>query len=229
MGKNSKDFKYIKVSLVINIIITLLTIIASVIMFSGFKFMKGEYVLESTRIGMFRFFTVDSNIFMGIIAFIFSIKEIKILKGEIDNIDKNMYILKLMATVGVALTFFTVFGYLGPISEGGIPSMIKNSNLFFHFIIPVLSVINFVIFERTSNLKFKTTFIGILPTLLYAIYYITNILIHMEEGKISPKYDWYWFAQGGIIQIVIVMPLMLGISYIISLLLWQLNKKREKI
>ena len=64
----------IKISLAINIIIVVFTIAASIIMFTGFKFMHGyETVLESTKIGMLRFFTVDSNIFMGIVALMLGI------------------------------------------------------------------------------------------------------------------------------------------------------------
>lgn len=217
----------IKISLIINIIIFLFTVIASIIMFTGFKFMHGyETKLESTKIGMFRFFTVDSNIFMGLVALLFSIKEIQLLKGKINEISTKSYILKLMSTTGVGLTFFTVFGYLGHIAKGGMHSMIMNSNLFFHLLIPVFSMLNFIIFEKTNRLKFKYTFLGIIPTLIYSLYYVTNILMHLENGKVSPVYDWYWFIQGGIWQIGIVMPLMLGITYLISLILWKLNKEK---
>ena len=217
--------KKVKVSLILNLTIVIFVILASIIMFTGFKFMEGEHILESTKIGMFRFFTVDSNIFMGIIALVFAVYEIKLLKGKITDIPLKIYILKLMATVGVGLTFLTVFGYLGPISKGGIPSMIKNSNLFFHLLIPVLSMLNFVLFERTNKLKFRYTFYGVIPALIYSIYYLANVLIHMENGRVSPIYDWYWFVQGGLWQIIIVMPMMLAITYIISFVLWRLNKK----
>ena len=221
----------IKIALCINLIIFVMVIFASVAMFTGFKFMHGiEPKLDSTRIGMFRFFTVDSNIFMGIMALIFGIKEIEILKGKIGDIDANLYVLKLMSTTGVGLTFLTVFGYLGPISEGGIPSMLMNSNLFFHLIIPLLSIINFICFERTDKLKFKNSFFGIIPTLLYSFYYLANVLLHIENGKVSTLYDWYWFMQRGIWQIFIVMPLMLAITYVISLILLKLNHKNvEKL
>ena len=217
----------IKISIITNIIITILTILASVMMFTGFMFMSGyDPILESTKIGMFRFFTVDSNVFMGIIALLFAIEEIKILNGKINQVSTKMYILKLMATTSVGLTFITVFGYLGPIAKGGIPSMLMNSNLFFHLLIPVISIINFIVFERTDKLEFKYSFLGVIPTFIYAIYYISNILIHLEEGKVSPIYDWYWFVQGGIWQAFIVLPLMMVITYIISLTLWRLNRKK---
>ena len=79
-----------KVSLIINTIIVLLTIFASIIMFTGIKITHGaEPILETTKIGMFKFFTVDSNIFMGIIALVFVIKEI-----TNKEITKIMYRLK---------------------------------------------------------------------------------------------------------------------------------------
>lgn len=221
--------KKIKISLAINIMIVIFTVIACIIMFTGFKFMEGEYVLESTKIGMFRFFTVDSNIFMGIVALIFAIKEIKFLKGKTDEISTRIYSLKLMATVSVGLTFFTVFGYLGPIAEGGIFSLLKNSNLFLHLIIPVLSMVNFSIFEKTNKLKFKYSFLGVIPTMVYSIFYLTNVLAHIENGKVSPIYDWYWFVQGGIWQVYIVFPFMLIFTYIISVALWRINRKNLQI
>lgn len=216
----------LKISLILNIIIVLFTIFAIIAMFTGFKFMHGyDIVLESTSLSMFRFFTVDSNMFMGITSLIFVIDEVNLLKGYKKEISRNHYILKLMGTSGVSLTFFIVFAYLGPISKGGILSMLMNSNLFFHLIIPLLSIITFIFFERNNKLSFKYSFYGIIPTLIYGLYYIINVLIHVENGKVSPIYDWYWFVQNGIWTAIIVVPIIFLISYIISLLLWKFNKK----
>lgn len=229
MEKNNINIRRIKVSLVINIMIFIITIIASIIMFTGFKFMHGyDISLQSTKIGMFKFFTVESNILIGIVALIFAIKEIELINGKIDDISTKMYILKLIATTAVGLTFVVVFGYLGPISKNGIPSMLMNSNLFFHLIIPVTSMINFIFFEKTNKIKFKYTFYGLMPTVLYGIFYVSNVLIHVEDGKVSTIYDWYWFVQNGLWTAVIVAPMILLITYIICLVLWRLNILKEK-
>ena len=218
----------IKISLGINIIIIILVIVASVMMFTGFRFMQGaEIVLESTKLGMLRFFTVESNLFMGVAACIFGIKEIKLIKGKIQEISKRSYILKLMATTGVGLTCFVVFAYLGPISTLGVSSLLKNSSLFFHLIIPVLSLLNFIIFEKTDKLKYKDKFYGLIPTLIYGCYYLINVLIHMENGQVSVDYDWYWFVQNGVWTAIIVVPIIFIITYIISLILWRLNKEKQ--
>lgn len=228
MNENQINLKKLKISLINNMIIAILTVVACIIMFTGFKFMKGyDPVLESTKLGMFRFFTVDSNIFMGLVVLIFGIEEIKLLKGKIEDISSKMYTLKLVATAAVGLTFLVVFAYLGPISKGGIPSMLMNSNLFLHLIIPVGSILNFVLFERTNKIIFKNVFCSMIPSGIYAIYYVINIVSHMENGKVSPIYDWYWFVQNGVWTIIIVAPLMLVITFMIGLIIWRLNLKKE--
>ena len=217
--------KRVKMSLYINIMITILTIIATIIMITGFKFMTGvEPVLESTKIGVFKSFTVDSNLFAGIISFIFILNEISIIKGEKKEISDKLYILKLMATTAVSLTFLVVFVYLGNIAENGLISLLLNSNLFFHLIIPLLNIIDFIFFIKKDNITYKYAFYGLIPTLLYAVFYTTNVIIHIENGRVSPKYDWYWFVQNGLWTMVIVAPTILLITYIISLILLLLNK-----
>ena len=217
----------IKISLILNILIFIMMVFASIVMFSGFKFMNGaSVVLESTKIGMFRFFTVQSNIFMGIVALIFAINEIKLLKGKIKNIPLWMYVLKMVATTSVFLTFFVVFAYLGNIVDGGVGLLLQNSNLFFHLIIPVVSIFAFILFEKNIDIKFKYTLYGIIPSFLYEIYYVINILIHMEDGKVSPVYDWYYFVQNGVSTAFIVAPMMLLITYILCLILWKVNRKK---
>ena len=221
-----KNKKIVMASLVVNILITLMMVFASIVMFTGFKFMSGyDIVLESTKLGMFRFFTVQSNVFMGIVALIFAIQEIKLLRGKIKKIAPFMYTLKLVATTSVALTFFVVFSYLGPISKNGLVSLLMNANLFFHLLIPVFSMLDFVLFERNKVIKFKYTLFGILPIFLYEIYYIINILTHMENNMVSPIYDWYYFVQNGVHTMYIVAPMMLLISFVICTSLWALNQK----
>ena len=91
MSSNNLDKKYLKISLIINIIVVLFTLIASIIMFTGFKFMYGyEPILDTTKIGMLKYFTVQSNLFMGIVSLLFAIKEVKLLKGKIDDIPLKM-------------------------------------------------------------------------------------------------------------------------------------------
>ena len=108
------------ISLIINIIIVLFTVSSAIMMFTGFKFMHGIDILSVSHIEMFKFYTVDSNLLMGLVSLLFLIDEIKLLKGKIKEISTFKYILKLTSTVGVTLTFLTVFLYLGNIVDGGV-------------------------------------------------------------------------------------------------------------
>lgn len=214
--------KKIKVSLILNIIIVLLVIFATIFMFTGFKFMPGGSLLEVSKVEMFKFYTVDSNILMGIVSLIFIIYEKKLLKNKIKEIPKKVYILKLIATSGITLTFLTTTFFLAP--SYGFYAMFNNNNLFFHLIIPVLSIITYIFFEKHEN-KYKYAFFGIIPMFLYSIFYISNVLIHLNNGGLTFKYDFYGFLQGNINNIYIVIPVIYLMSYIISVLLVFGNKR----
>ena len=221
--KNKKTI----ISFILNITIVLMAIFSCVVMFTGIKFMHGyEIALDVSRIGMFKFFTVDSNILMGICALLFAYQQYKVLFKKQKDINVSYYALYLMGASAVSLTFFVVFAYLGNIAEYGIASLLMNSNLFFHLIIPVISIINFIFLEKNNKLSFKYSFLGMIPTVIYGIGYLINVLIHMENGKISPIYDFYWFVQQGVKSALVVVPLIFSISYLISLILWRFNKKR---
>lgn len=220
--------KKIKISYILNIIIVIMTIIGFITMITNFKFMHGqETTIASSPNGRFRFFTIDSNLLIGIVTFIFLLQERKLLKGEITKIKRIFYILKYVGTCAVGLTLGVVVLYLEWLTPYGPLSMYMNTNLFFHGLIPLLSVITFIFFEKSNNLKIKDTIFGMIPTMIYAIYYITNILIHIENKMVSLDYDWYYFVQAGINTFIKMIVIIIGFSYIICLGLWFLNKEKN--
>ena len=217
-----------KISLMLNYLIIVLAIFAFIVMFTGFKFTYiKEPVLETSGLGMFKYFTVDSNFFMVIATILFAHKERKLINGEIKKIPVLYYILKYIGTVSITLTFLVVAVYLSRIVDGGIIVLLQNSNLFFHLIIPILSIITFLIFERTDKIKFHYVISSLIPVMLYAIYYILNIILHLEDGKVSPKYDWYWFVQNNINNAYIVGTVIIITTFVIGLVIWIINRKRK--
>ena len=195
-----------KISLIINIIIVLLVFISSIFMFTGFKFMPDKTLLEASKIEMFKFFTVDSNLLMGVVSLIFIIYEKKLIKKEIKYIPQKIYILKFIGTCGITLTFVTTAFFLAP--QYGLYSMYNNNNLFFHLIIPILSIISYIFFEKYDNK-----------------YYTSMVLIHINDDGLTFKYDFYGFLQGNINNIYIVILSIFIFSFIISILLIFFNKK----
>ena len=80
----------------------------------------------------------------------------------------------------------------------------------------------------TEN-NYKYAFYGIIPMFFYSIYYTLNILIHLNNGGLTYKYDFYGFLQGNINNIFIVIPIIYFITYLISIILIFLNKKNKLI
>lgn len=215
----------IKISLILNILIVILVTIGTIFMFTGFKFMPDATLLEASKIEMFKFYTVDSNILMGIISLILIIYEIKLLNKKIDKIPESVYILKLIGTSAITLTFIVTAFFLMP--QYGLYPMYNNNNLFFHLIVPLLSIISYILFEKHDN-KYKYAYLGIIPMFIYSIFYTSNILIHLNNDGLTFKYDFYGFLNGNLNNIYIVIPIIYLVTYLISILLIILNKKISK-
>ena len=224
MNKNN-----LKISYIFNIFIVIFVLFALIVMFGRIDFMHlPNPVNELHWYGMMKYYTTDSNILVGLASLFMLIEEKNILKDKRKTLSPNIYLFKFTSTVSVSITFLVVFLYLGPGSKGGIGSMLTNSNLFFHFLVPVLAIISFAFFEKTNKIDKKYIKYGVLPTLIYGIFYILNIINHIENNKISTKYDWYWFFQKGTWLIFIVIPLMLFLTYLTSLVLYKINYKKGK-
>lgn len=212
--------KNIRKSIVINILIFVLELISMLWMIFG----TAVGNLSSNGLAMFKFFTIDSNFIMGIIALVCAIKEIKVLKGEIKDLSSLYYILKIMGTVGVTLTMLVTIFFLAPTM--GLAVCYAGPNLLLHIINPVLSILVFTLYEKNNLIKYKHTFTATLPLVFYSIYYISLTLIHTTDGIIESGYDWYGFFMYGISSIFIVLPIVYLITYLISLCLWKLNKSK---
>ena len=214
---------------ILNLIIVVLVLFATVCMYTGFEFMGHSEALTADSINMLQFYTVQSNLLIGIISGVMMVYQWLLYKGKIGHISGALFLLKLMFTVGVTITFLVTVCYLAPATGEKWPSLFLNSNFFFHLVIPILSILNFIVFEKTNSIKFYLTPLCIIPTLLYGIYYLINAFVHIVNGVIDPTYDWYGFAQNGVGIGLLVFGVMLLFAYFITWSLWKLNRlKLEK-
>ena len=71
--------KKIKIAFIINLIISALVLIGCIFMYAGITFMPAKTLLETKGIEMFKFFTVDSNILIGVISLIIAIYEYRLM------------------------------------------------------------------------------------------------------------------------------------------------------
>ena len=239
------------VSVVINWIIIILTIFSTFSMMAGFNFMdKTTLEFSATRFESFKYFTIDSNVFAGIVSIVYlcyinNKKKKNALLAEhphggqdetgslpaTTNFSMPQWLafLKLAATTSVMLTMMVTVCFLAPTSSRGYFALFKNSNLFFHFVIPVLCIVSFIFFEPAEKpVRFLQTLTGIIPMFIYSLFYTINILLHLENGQLVRRYDWYGFLGGKISNVIFVLPAIYLITWIFSIVLWLGNKRRTR-
>lgn len=215
------------ISLVFNISIFIMMVVTLV-----FLYMRRSDGFLKTDFSMFKFFTTDSNILMGLISLILIPFNISSIKREQEKTPLFATILNLVGTTSVALTFLTVVCFLAPLEIGkeGYFSAFTGTNFCFHFLEPIFAIISFIFFTNKNRLRFYHSFYGIIPMVLYGIYYVTNLVVHIDNGQIDSTYDFYHFAfNGKITSIYIVLPLMLFVTWLISYLLfigYYFNRRR---
>lgn len=222
--------KKIKLSLILNIIIFILVLIGLVFMITGFRFMGEDKLLVAKNIEAFKFFTVDSNLLMGLAALIYVIYQLLIEKKKIKEMPKIVSIIKFVATVSVSLTFAIVLFYLAPFSDYEFFDFYTNSNLFFHLFVPVLSIITFACFEKKYEINNKAILWGFVPILIYSTYYMIGAYSHVADGKVTEGYDWYGFLKNGasFTSALVVFVIMIVTTYLIIFTLKTANSKMNK-
>ena len=218
MNKNK-----LRLSLIFNIIIVCFVLFSVLSMAFNLNFMTKDNILSSNGLTMLKYYTVDSNILMGICSIIVIIFELLYLNNKIKDLPKIVYLIKLIGVVGVSLTFLVVVFFLLPTTKN-FALMFSNANLFMHALTPIVSIISFILFERNNLLKIKDSFIGISSMIIYCIFYSINVLTHANNGIVSNEYDFYGFLFGNVINAVFVIPIIILFTFGISTLLIVLNK-----
>ena len=190
-----------KLRLIVNIIIVIIVFAAWGYMFTN----KEPGALASAGIMNLRYFTVLSNIAEGIVSLIWTISFIR--GVDTSKVDRAKYI----AAVSVALTFSTIAFFLGPIY--GLLSMYQGANFFFHLIVPVIAMLEYVI-AGGEPVGRRENLLAVLPMLLYGAVYLCNILINGREGN-----DWYGFVNWGLPVGILIFAVMCLATYGIGALL----------
>ena len=174
-----------KSELILNLIIVIFTVIGIVLMLTG---KPEEGALQASGIENFKFYTVLTNVFCGVIALV---DLIFILIGKDTG---KIRVLKLAAVCGVAITFAVVAFMFGPLY--GYPQFYRGGNLYFHLLLPLAAMVEFIVVKR-PYMPFKYTVFASVPTFLYGVGYMTNILINGIGGEWPDTNDFYAFLSWG--------------------------------
>ncbi|MBQ6660357.1 MAG: hypothetical protein IJM57_02875 [Lachnospiraceae bacterium] len=187
------------IALVLNILIIVFAVTGTILVLF---FRINDLTFASSGIDNFKFFTVLSNVCCGIIA-VFSL--IQRLRGKAQPM-----FAKLLAAAAVGLTFLVIAAFLGPMY--GMLRMYRGSNFFFHLMVPVTAMAEFVVCPSDEEVPMRWTFFTMIPVAVYGALYLLNILIN-GVGVWPDTNDFYGFLNWG-------LPAGLGIFAGILLATW---------
>ena len=196
-----------------NTLIVALVLAAIVSVFFG-----SSGILQASHWEAFKYFTVDSNVLVGIT----SLLSLIYLWKKDGKYPLWLVICKMAATISVGITFATVMLYLGPIY--GYHMMFENYNLFMHLIIPVIALITFLLLEPKSELKFKYNFFTLIPVSIYGLFYLINLAVTNDYGNVYGN-DWYAFGTFGIGIGLVCLVVIILLGFLISISLYFGHKK----
>ena len=220
-GKPARAQRKHTIALVINIIIFIMEPATWCMML----FSRSDMPLTSIGLLSLRYFTVLSNLLLGLASLIYAIYLIRVIRGRAQDVPVWAHRLKFVATTAVTVTLMTVLLFLGPML--GYLAMFAGVNFWFHLALPVLGIIEFTLLDAGKPIAFKETLLGMLPTFIYGLFYCGNILINgVGEGRATN--DWYGFTMWGVEYMPVVFGVMLLATWLFAIVLRALNRRFAK-
>lgn len=148
---NSKKEK--NISIFIKLIAIIASIYGMIATYSGYEHLT--------------YFTNLSNVFIDIMLGIFLVLTLKGKKPK-----NNFYRIKYLATISITLTFFVYMFVIGPNNpEGLIGSYLRDGggNFCVHFITPVLSLIDYLLYDYEFESSKIDNLYDVIPPVLYVV------------------------------------------------------------
>ena len=183
-----KNNKLFIASFILNILTFLLVLVGVIVMIT-----IGSKALGETNITVFKYFTFQSNIFMGAVALVYAVYQLLIILNKRDKLPHVLLVFNHVGVTAVGLTFLIVIFFLAP--GYGFDKMYNNANLFFHALVPIVAMINYMFLEKECSFKFLNTLFSIIPSLLYGIVYFIVVVSLNAYGDIN--IDFYMFGANG--------------------------------
>lgn len=170
---------------------------------------------------VFFFFTVQSNIFIMLMALIFLINEVVVLITNKSFINQTLLHIKYVATIAITITFIVFFTMLAPLM--GVDYLLSFNNFSLHAIVPILAIVDFFLFDKDIKLTYKSSLLATISPICYVIFVYTGAIFKLEysENLYYPYFflnidtNGFLFEKGtmGIIPwIVILLGAIIGLG-----------------
>ena len=105
---------------------------------------------------------------------------------------------------------------LGPLY--GFGTMYVGANFWFHMVIPICSVAEFIIFSEIKCGK-RENILALVPLFIYGFCYAANIIINGKEGN-----DIYGFVRWGLPVGFVILAVLVAVSYMVAFVLRKVRK-----
>ncbi len=205
--------------LYVNLLIALLTAIGVVQMLLT----RGDRPLTSYGAANLKYFTVLSNIFEGAASLFLAVH---LMGGARNDVPRWIFRIKFVAAAAVSLTFLVVGLFFGTMF--GHRLFYQGSNFWFHLVIPLLAILEFIFLDRFGELRFRDTGLAILPALIYGLAYCVNLLVNGVGTPPDHINDIYGFLLWGLPVGLCIFAAILLLSWIAGALLRLGNRARRK-
>lgn len=168
-------------------------------------------------------FQVLASCFVGLFSFIAIFIYINVIRKNKPVVPNAFQVFKLMANVCLGIVLIASFVYVLP-TIGNLEKVFGGANFIFRIVVPILSIASYGLFEIHNKMKWRYTFLGIVPALLYIGFYFAWFFIMKKDS--SAIVDWYDFGlkEGNYTKVVISTLIVVGVSYGLSFVIWLLNK-----
>ena len=182
---------------------------------------------------VFFFFTVQSNIFIMLMALIFLINEVVFLITNKSFINQTLLHIKYVATIAITVTFLGFFTMLAPLM--GVDYLLSFNNFSLHAIVPILAIVDFFLFDKDIKLTYKSSLLATISPICYVIFVYIGAIFKLEYSE-NLNYPYFFlnidtngflFEKGtmGIIPwIIILLGFIIGLGCLFCLFM----KLRQK-
>ena len=162
--------------------------------------------------GTLRYFTVDSNL----LALLSSLLVLLSWRRAVRPAPHWLWVVRLMAASGLALTCGMVMAVLAPIRGYGY--MLDGPDLHLHLICPLLHILSFVLLEGEAGVPLRRALWGLLLPTVYGVVYMVNVVALRRWS------DFYFLNEGGR-WLPNGLLALLAVA-ILSLALWAGNRRK---
>ena len=181
---------------------------------------------------VFFFFTVQSNIFIIVMSLLFLVNDVMLLINKKSFVNQTLLLIKYVATVAITITFIVFFTMLAPLM--GVDYLLSFNNFSLHAIVPILAIIDFILFDTDINLTYKNSLLATIAPISYVAFVYIGAIFKLQYGEnlyypyffLDFEKNGFFFEKGfGIIPwIIILLAGICGLGFLYCLII----KLRQK-